>query len=117
MSAELVAGEPEELDVLGVLRLEFLVELLETLELRGETALGGGVDGEDDLAFQRGEGEGCALLCLRGSVLVGLLFSQSLPRSAAWAAGTKNGGAGVGGGGICAGVHTVDGLELEKGGC
>jgi hypothetical protein len=45
LSAELVAGEPEELDVLGVLRLEFLVELLETLELGGEAALGGGVDG------------------------------------------------------------------------
>jgi hypothetical protein len=52
LATELVAGESQELDVLGVLRLEFLVELLETLELRGETALGGGVDGEDDLAFQ-----------------------------------------------------------------
>jgi hypothetical protein len=100
LAAELVAGESEELDVLGVLRLEFLVKLLETLELRGKTALGGGVDGEDDLAFQGGEGKGCALLCLRGSVLVGcFFFFQSLSRTAARDAGTKNGGVGAGGGG------------------
>jgi hypothetical protein len=61
---ELVAGEAENFNVLGVLRLKLLVELLETLELRGEAALGGGVDGENDLAFQRGEGEGLALFCL-----------------------------------------------------
>lgn len=55
---ELVARESENLKVLWVLRLELLVDLLEALELRGEAALGSGVDGEDDLAFQGGEGKG-----------------------------------------------------------
>ena len=64
MRLELVAGEAEDFNVLGVLGLELLVELLEALELRGEAALGGGVDGEDDLAFQRGEGEGLAFFCV-----------------------------------------------------
>jgi hypothetical protein len=45
-----------------------------------------------------------------------LLFSpQSLPRTAARGCGNKERGCGLGRG-ICAGVHTVDGLELEKGG-
>ena len=51
MAAELVAGKSEEFKVLWVLRLEFLVDFLEAFELRGEAALGGGVDGEDDFAF------------------------------------------------------------------
>lgn len=64
LAAELVAGEPEELKVLRVLRLELLVDLLEAFELRGEAALGGGVDDEDNFAFQGGEGEGLALFCV-----------------------------------------------------
>lgn len=44
-------------------RLDGLVELLETLELRGEAALGGRVDDENDLALQVFEGVGVALLC------------------------------------------------------
>lgn len=44
LAAELVAREPEELDLVAVLALELLVQLLQTRELRREAALGGGVD-------------------------------------------------------------------------
>jgi len=43
--------------------VHLLVELLEALELRGEAALGGGVDDEDDLALEGGERVLVALLC------------------------------------------------------
>ena len=76
LAAELVAGEAEELDVVGVLALQLcaasevlesngsllfsslfgrkrtFVELLKTLELRGEAAFAGGVDDQHDLALQ-----------------------------------------------------------------
>lgn len=91
LGAELVAGEAEEFDLVGVGGLEFcsekevlkersvsggherkyrhtLVELLETFELRGETALAGGVDDEDDLALQLGQIIDVALLCALRSV-------------------------------------------------
>jgi hypothetical protein len=45
-----------------------LVELLEALELRSETALAGGVDNEDDLALELGEIVDVALLCALRSV-------------------------------------------------
>lgn len=54
---ELVAGESDDGEGAGFLLLDGLVELLETLELRGKAALGSGVDSEDDLAFEVGEGE------------------------------------------------------------
>jgi hypothetical protein len=43
--------------------VHLLVELFEALELRGEAALGGGVDDEDDLALEGGERVLVALLC------------------------------------------------------
>jgi hypothetical protein len=46
-----------------VLGFDGLVEVLEAFELRGEAAFGGGVDHEDDFAFEGGEVEGFALLC------------------------------------------------------
>lgn len=55
LAAELVAGEAEDDKVLGVLALEVGPELLEALVLRGEAALGGCVDDEDDLALVVGE--------------------------------------------------------------
>lgn len=68
LAAELVAGEAENGEIFGVLLLQLLVELLEAFELGCETALGGGVDDEDNLALQGGEGEGLALLCEVGRV-------------------------------------------------
>jgi len=47
-----------------------LVELLEAFELRGETALAGGVDDEDDLALELGQVVDVALLCASLSVVV-----------------------------------------------
>lgn len=55
--AELVAGEPDDLEALVVVAL---VELLELLVLRREAALGRDVDDEHHLAFQLLEGEGLA---------------------------------------------------------
>jgi len=42
--------------------LQGLVELFKTLELGGKATLRGGVHDENDLALQRGEREGFALL-------------------------------------------------------
>ena len=56
LAAELVAGEADDLEVVGVLRLQVLVELLQPGELRGEAAFGGGVDDEDDFVGQLREG-------------------------------------------------------------
>lgn len=47
---ELATGKSENGEVIGVGLLELFVELLEAFELGGETALGGCVDDEDDLA-------------------------------------------------------------------
>ena len=63
MAAELVAGEAENGEVFGVLGFDGLVEVLEAFELRSEAAFGGGVDDEDDFAFEGGKVEGFALLC------------------------------------------------------
>ena len=58
----LVAGEAENDKVVAVLGLQVLVQLLETLVLGGEAALGGGVDEEDDFAFVVGHGHFLAAL-------------------------------------------------------
>ena len=84
--AELVAWETDDGEVLGVFALQVLVELLEALKLRGKATFGGGVDDQDDLAGERGEGEGSTLLCS------GLAHCQQ---------GTARG-------------HTVDGLEVVE---
>ena len=52
LPAELIAGEAEDDELVGVFGLDVLVEGLEAFELRGEAALGGGVDGEDYLGEQ-----------------------------------------------------------------
>lgn len=77
LAAELVAGESEDFKVLRVLRLELLVEFLEALELRSEATLGGGVDGEDDLAFERGKRERLALFCSRRQKLMLVRLERS----------------------------------------
>ena len=51
--------------------LRTLVESLEVVELRGEAALAGGVDDEDDLALQAGEIEGLALVIFGLEVVEG----------------------------------------------
>lgn len=55
LATELVAGETEEFDLVWVFLFKFFVEFLESFELRGEAAFGGGVDYEDGLAFEVGE--------------------------------------------------------------
>lgn len=62
LTTELVAGETEDDKVLRVLALEVGPELLEAGVLRGEAALGGSVDDEDDLALVVGEGNLLAAL-------------------------------------------------------
>jgi hypothetical protein len=51
LAAKLVAGKAENGKVLGVLVLDGFVDLLEAVVLRGEPALGGSVDNENDLAL------------------------------------------------------------------
>lgn len=63
LATKLVARESEDGEIIAVALLQGLVELFEALELRGEAALGGGVNDEDDLALERGEREFLALLC------------------------------------------------------
>lgn len=63
LAAKLVAGEAKNGEVFGMLGLDGLVEVLEAFKLRSEAAFGGGVDDEDDFAFEGGEVEGFALLC------------------------------------------------------
>lgn len=58
----MVAGETQNGEVVRVLLLQILVQLLETGVLRGETALGGSVDDEDDLALVLFQRSGLALL-------------------------------------------------------
>lgn len=55
LAAELVAGEADDCEVVGVLLLDLLVDGLEVLVLVGEAALGGGVDDQDDLALVIGQ--------------------------------------------------------------
>jgi len=63
LAAKLVAGEAEDDKVLAVgLGLDVLPELLEAGVLRGEAALGGRVDDEDDLVGVLGQRLGLALL-------------------------------------------------------
>ena len=59
---ELVAGEAEDDEVVGMIFFDFLVEGFEAFELRGEAAFGGGVYDEDDFVFEGGERVGLAFL-------------------------------------------------------
>lgn len=58
---ELVAGETEDDELVGVFGGYGFVERFEGGELGREAAFGGGVDDEDDFAFESGEGVGLAL--------------------------------------------------------
>ena len=60
---ELVAGETEDDEVIGVLFFNLLVKLFEAFKLRREAAFGGGVYDEDDFVFEGGERVGLAFLC------------------------------------------------------
>ena len=60
MVIELVAGEAENGEVIGVLGGEGFVEVLEAAKLGCEAAFGGGVDDEDDFIAVLGEGVGLA---------------------------------------------------------
>ncbi len=60
---ELVAGETEDEEVVGVFFFDFLVEFFETFELGGEAAFGGGVYYEDDFVLEGGKRVGFAFLC------------------------------------------------------
>lgn len=59
---ELIAGEAEDGEFIGVRGLDVFVEGFEGGELGCESAFGGGVDDENDFAFKGGEGVGSALL-------------------------------------------------------
>ena len=63
LRAELVAREAEEDNIVTVLLLELLVQSLEAGVLRGEAALGGRVDDEDNLALVVGEVNLLGALC------------------------------------------------------
>ena len=60
---ELVAREAEDEELVGVGGGDFFVEGFEAFELGGEAALGGGVDDEDDFAFEVDQRVWLALLC------------------------------------------------------
>lgn len=55
LAAELVAGEADDYEIVGVLLLDVLVDGLEVLVLVGEAALGSGVDDQDDFALEIGQ--------------------------------------------------------------
>lgn len=63
LAAELVAGEADDDEVIGVLLLDVLVELLQAGELGGEAALGCGVHDQDDLALVSVQASLGILLC------------------------------------------------------
>ena len=65
MVTELVAGEADDLEVVGVLGLQFFVQLLKAFELWCETAFRGCIDDEDDFAFELVEGKRLTFLCRR----------------------------------------------------
>jgi hypothetical protein len=64
--AELVAGEAEDLEVIGVVLLQLLIQLLQAFELGREAAFAGRVYDEDDFAFEVREVVFAALLCSHG---------------------------------------------------
>lgn len=66
LAAKLVAGETENLKVVGVLGLEFLVQLLEAFKLGCEAAFGRRVHDQDDFAVELGEVVGFAFFCCEG---------------------------------------------------
>lgn len=69
MGAELVAGETEDCEGIGVFLGQGFVEGFEGGELGREAAFGGCVDDEDYFAFEAGEGEGFAGFCFSELVL------------------------------------------------
>ena len=66
LAAELVAREAEDDELVGVLFGDALVDLLETLKLGGEAALGGRIDDKNDLALVIRKGDFRAALYLSG---------------------------------------------------
>lgn len=70
LAAELVAGEADDGEVVGVLLLEGLVDGLEVLVLVGEAALGSRVDDQDDLALVVGQRDFGVGGCKRKKALV-----------------------------------------------
>jgi hypothetical protein len=66
---ELIAGEGEEGEVVGVLGAEVFVEGFERGELRGEATFGGRVHDEEDFGAVLGERVGSAFFCGEKSVL------------------------------------------------
>src|SRR5262252_2313248 len=64
--SELIAGETEDLEAFVVV---FAVEFLKTLVLRSETALAGGVDDKQNLAFVGGEGLVGTIVEFRGKIV------------------------------------------------
>ncbi len=83
---ELVAGEAEDDEVVGVFFFDFLVEAFEAFELGGEAAFGGGVYYEDDFVFERGKRVGLAFLCY------GLAGARALEGWGIWGRGGRGGG-------------------------
>jgi hypothetical protein len=63
LAVELVAGEAEQDELVGVLCRDLLVEGFEASELRREAAFGGGVDDEDYFAGVLREGIVCTFFC------------------------------------------------------
>ena len=63
LAAELVAGETEDLKVVGVVLLNLFIQLLEPRELRREAAFAGRVDDEHDFVLVLVEGHGLAFFC------------------------------------------------------
>jgi hypothetical protein len=64
----LVAGKPENNEIVAVFLLDALIELLEAFILGREATFGGCVDNEDDFAFIFGERDRLTLLCEVGMV-------------------------------------------------
>ena len=52
---ELVAGEAQDDEVIGVVGLDLFVELLEAFELGGESTFGGGINYQYDFVFEVGK--------------------------------------------------------------
>ena len=66
MVHELVAGDADDFELVGVGGFYFFVEGFEAFELGGEAAFGGGVDDEDDFVLEVGEGIGLSFSCSEG---------------------------------------------------
>ena len=60
---ELVTGEAEDDEIVGVFFFDFLIEGLKAFELGGEATFGGGVYDKDDFVFEGRKRVGLAFLC------------------------------------------------------